>query len=310
MSEGLSGEPVERLALYRSGIDRINREWQGFVTRRRDRLQPHPLIGDAAEKVTESILEDLFTNVLDWPLSSFSPQVEFADIVLTDRGIKRLIIEAKRPESLAWNRKAISKAMDQAVRYAAEQNVKSVAISDGTMFYAADLEKGGMNDRVFVSLAEEAPPIDLWWVSSCAIYRPRDLNGNGILRILPDAPIASESEVRAEADGEPLLHPRYKLPARCFAFVPDASRPRTWKLPYLLLDGAIDTKRLPKAIQAMLTNYRGTKVSGIPEEAIPSILERLAVAATRAGHMAPACANPARIYRELADALRQLGVVT
>ena len=59
-----------------------------------------------------------------------------------------------------------------------------------------------------------------------------------------------------------LVHPKYKLPAPCFAYVPDASRPAMWKLPYRLVDGAVDPKRLPMAIQAILGNYRGTWVGG------------------------------------------------
>ncbi len=76
----------------------------------------------------------------------------------------------------------------------------------------------------------------------------------------------------------------------------------------MLADGAVDAKRLPKAVQAILSNYRGAKVSGIPEEAIPAVLSRLARAARHAGHMPPEASNPAPIYRQLAEALEQLGV--
>jgi hypothetical protein len=307
MSEASDIGTVNQLASYRSGIEKLRNEWPAFLSRRRDRLQPHPLLGASAEKVTESILEDLLTNVLDWPLSSFNPQVEHADIVLTQLGIRRLIIETKRPETLSWNRAAITKALDQAVRYAAEQKVRSVAISDGTMFYAVDLEDGGLQDRVFISLDEETPPIELWWISSCGIYRPRDLNGQKLLRVLPEESIAPPESATAENNGEALLHPRYKLPARCFAFVPDASKPHTWKLPYLQLDGTVDAKRLPKAAQSILTNFRGTKVD-IPEAAIPAVLERLATAARNAGRMPPACASPAPVYVELRAALEQLRI--
>ncbi len=71
-------------------------------------------------------------------MSDFNNQVDRADIVLTDHGIKRLIVEVKRPGSLAWNRRAVEGALDQAARYASEQKVRSVAISDGVMLYAAD----------------------------------------------------------------------------------------------------------------------------------------------------------------------------
>ncbi len=61
-------------------------------------------------------------------------------------------------------------------------------------------------------------------------------------------------------------------------------------------------------MQAILSNYRGAKVSGIPEGAIPTVLARLARAVRQAGHMPPEACSPAPIYRQLAEALEQLGV--
>lgn len=53
---------------------------------------------------------------------------------------------------------------------------------------------------------------------------------------------------------------------------------------------------------------RGTRVDGISEQAIPAVLARLAGAAARAGHLSPVVLNPAPVYRQLADALKQLDV--
>jgi hypothetical protein len=105
---------------------------------------------------------------------------------------------------------------------------------------------------------------------------------------------------------EAQLHPKYQLPARCFALVGNASDPSTWKLPYLLLEGNTDGRRLPKAIQALLSNYRGAKVCGIPEDVIPDVLVRLARAAAE-GKMPPQAINAAPAYRDLALVLDQLG---
>jgi hypothetical protein len=79
--------------------------------------------------------------------------------------------------------------------------------------------------------------------------------------------------------------------------------PSTWHLPYLDAQGEIDHSRLPKAIQAVLTNYRGAHVSSIPEEAVPLVLQRLATAARRSGRMPPECLEPAAVYVQLAQAL-------
>jgi hypothetical protein len=82
--------------------------------------------------------------------------------------------------------------------------------------------------------------------------------------------------------------------------------PHTWHLPYLEADGTIDHSRLPKAIQAVLSNYPGARVSTLPEEAIPFVLQTLAAAARRAGKMPPECMDPAPIYIQLSHVLVQL----
>lgn len=101
------------------------------------------------------------------------------------------------------------------------------------------------------------------------------------------------------------MHPKYRLPARCFGYVGDASDPHTWHLPYLCADGSVDLRRLPKAVQAILSNYRGAHVTSIPESAIPDVLVRLADAANRAGKMPGQTADPAAAYMQLAQALEQ-----
>lgn len=301
------GEHLANLASYRRCTERIQVAWPEFLAKRAQRLEQQRRHGEASEKVAENIVEDLFTTVLDWPLSDFNNQVEYADIVLTDHGIKRLVVEVKRPDSLAWSRKAVESAIDQAMRYACEQKVKAVAISDGVMLYAADIVDGGVRDRVFVSLCETTAPLDLWWMAVQGIWREREFNEGARIRLLPEEPVENDHKPGTTGAAETLLHPKYHLSATCFAYVGDYSKPRSWKLPYLLADGAVDTKRLPKAIQAILSNFRGVKVSGIPETAIRAVLERLATAARQTGHMPPDACNPAPIYRQLADALEQLG---
>ncbi len=103
-----------------------------------------------------------------------------------------------------------------------------------------------------------------------------------------------------------LLHHKYRLPARCFAYVGSASQPGSWKLPYLLADGSPDLKRLPKAIQAILNNYRGTRVM-MPREAVGDVLVRLGKAAAALGRMPCQCPVTAEAYAEAHQALDQLG---
>jgi hypothetical protein len=295
---------VKDLASYQHCNDRINKTWVSFTRKREERMAQQVRLGVAAEKVAEDILEDLFTEVLDWTLADLNNQLEYADIVLTRLDVKYLLIEVKRPGSLAWNRKGIEAALNQAWGYADKQKVKRIAISDGVMLYAADVEHGALRDRVFADLQSEEPQEDLWWLSVHGIYRDRAEAGEAGLRLLPETEVLGPAA--ATCANAALLHPKYRLPASCFAFVGHAADPSTWKLPYLTADGEVDAKRLPKAIAAILSNYRGTKVSGIPDRDIPDVLLHLADAAASLGKMPSQSGETAVVYQQLAEALDQL----
>jgi hypothetical protein len=107
--------------------------------------------------------------------------------------------------------------MDQARRYADEQKIKVIAISDGLMLYAADVVHGGLRPRVKASLVSEEPPESLWWLSLHGIYRERTDSADAALPLVLDSE-PSPSQPTDEA-GQSILHPKYQLPARCFAFV-------------------------------------------------------------------------------------------
>jgi hypothetical protein len=231
-------------------------------------------------------------------------QVDYADLLLTRLSVKHLLVEVKRPGLLAWNRHAVDAALVQAAGYARKQKVGSIAVSDGHMLYAADVTEASLRDRVFVSLATEVPHADLWWISLDGIYRPReDLVGGPGLLPHPSAPDPAGSI----PPGGETLHPKYRIPARCFAYVGDPAQPHTWHLPYQLADGDTDTRRLPKAIDAILSNYRGAHVSAIPERAIPDVLVTLARAAWALGRMPGQVPAPTPAYVAIARALDQMG---
>lgn len=296
---------IEKLASYQHTVERIRDNWPEFQQKRKDRLAQQQRHGNAAEKVAENILEDLLTMVLGWSLSDLNNQVGYADLLLTRLGIKYLIIEVKRPGALAWNCRAVEAALEQAHRYADEQKVGCIAVSDGFMLYAADIRHGGLQDRVFVSLESPDPQESLWWLSEHGIYRELEQREEAALRLLPET--EPEASTPAMAADDTLLHPKYHLPARCFAYLGNADDPKTWKLPYRHADGSIDTKRLPKAIQSILSNYRGVKVSGIDETDIPDVLVRLGRAAAGLGKMPHQAGEASRVYVQLAGVLEQLG---
>lgn len=286
------------LASHQRCVERILAAWPAFRATCADRLRH----GNEAEKVAEGIIEALFTQVLDWTPGDLMYQIAYADIVVSRNLAKYLVIEVKRPGTLFPGRRALEAAVAQARRYADEQKVRSVAATDGRYFYAADIQAGGLIDRALVDLTATDPPLTLWQLSIHGIYRPptATMSDVSIMEEVPDTALTPPDEA--------LLHPRYRLPATCFAYAPDTNRPATWKLPYRLSDGTVDSKRLPKAIQAILSNYRGTKVGGIPESDMLAVLRRLADAAAIEGRMPPRALAPAPIYQQLAQVLEQLGL--
>jgi hypothetical protein len=170
--------------------------------------------------------------------------------------------------------------------------VDKVVVSDGCVFEAYDLlTEGRRRPRAVTHLAIGAAPDDLWWLSTRGIYRTPP-------GVVVDCP---------PDDGR--RHPKYGLPARCFAYVGDPNRPATWKLPYLLIDGTVDGKRLPKAIGAVIRDYRSEQVKGLPEQDVGQVLARLASAALRTGRMPEQDPTPAAIYVALRERLDQLGIV-
>lgn len=297
-------------ARYKLCEARIVARWPTFLSIRRDHLSQAARFGKAPEQVTEQILSALFTTVLDWRTSDINYQVSYADMLLTASAYRWVLVEAKRPGALAWHRQAVARALDQACRYADEQDVRTVAISDGKMFYAADRVHGGLRPRVFVDLESPLPPADLWWLSVFGIYNDRLDPEGAALQLLPIM-IDDEGSPRAGAAGaDELLDRKHNRPARCFAYVGNARDPRTWKLPYLLADGSVDRRRLTGAINAVLKSHRGERVL-IPEAAIVDVLVRLGKAAKSVGRLDPtssttAGANP-DCYELLRNALRQHG---
>ena len=64
------------LAAHRKCIERGQLNWLAFTARRKARLKQLERQGGGAEKIAENILEDLLTNVLDWPLEDINYQIK------------------------------------------------------------------------------------------------------------------------------------------------------------------------------------------------------------------------------------------
>jgi hypothetical protein len=67
---------------------------------------------------------------------------------------------------------------------------------------------------------------------------------------------------------------------------------------------------LPKAIQSILSNYRGAHVSSVPEAAVPEVLVTLARTPHQLGKLPAAGPSTARTYLQLHEALEQLEAST
>jgi hypothetical protein len=295
---------VSNLSTFQKFNFDLTQRWQLFQGRRSTRLTQEARYGSASEKVAEDILQDFFTIALDWQLESMNNQIGYADMVLTHMGIKRLIVEVKRPGSLSWNTKALAGALEQAWHYAREQRVTTIAVSDGDLLYAVDIQNGGLASRAKLYLSDQYARPDLWWLSLDGIYRP-------VEQLVATTPIEDTTTVVAIAskpvtEGTQLLHPKYKVPASSFAYVGDPLKTSTWKLPYRLISGGPDEKHLPGAIRAVISNYRGAHIKTVPEAAVPDVLVRLGRAVWELGKMPEQTSSPLGTYQLLHDVLYQL----
>lgn len=122
--------------------------------------------------------------------------------------------------------------------------------------------------RLLADLETPNAPEGFRWVSIHGIYRPNETPAV----LIPNTTDVAPCGQPASGSKNKLLNPKYKVPAKCFVNAANASRPKTWKLPYLPLSGEIDAKQLLKAIQAMLNNSGGAKVSAFPMSSILYIL--------------------------------------
>lgn len=301
---------LAQLASFRKFCECIPTQWPLFLEKRAQWLSQEERYGHAPEKVAESILADFFTIALNWEIGDLNNQVEFADLVLTKMGLKRLVVEVKRPNSLSWDESSLERALTQARRYAEEQDVSKIAVSDGTLFYAADIENGGLRPRARLCLDRAALALDAYWVSVDGIYRtPEKIEQEQTDELNPNVSFMAAEQTAVVVDGVidlPFLHRKYRLPAECFAYVEDARKPQTWKLPYRLSNGKVDTSRLSAAIRSVISNYRGARVH-IPEKAVPDVLVRLGKAVAEIGQFPGQIANPSETYQRLYEELRRMG---
>lgn len=304
----MTDQDYHDLAGYRQLAARVRERWTYFLETRRALLAAEERFGSVAEKASENVVNALLTEVLDWRPQDLNWQLDHADLVVTRNYMKYLVVETKRPGLLRGYGRARDEAFAQVRRYADKQGIRHVAVSDGHLFHAADVQDGGLRPRAVIDLEASAPLVEhLWWISVDGIYRDAPL-AEPLARAEQDTQteMARQGGLFSDQESSELLHPKHHLPARCFAYVGHAADPHTWRLPYRSTSGKLDLRRLPMAIQALLSNYRGAKVEGIPDAEIPAVMRRLAAAAREAGKMPDQRPTTAQAYKQLAAALAQL----
>lgn len=84
---------------------------------------------------------------------------------------------------------------------------------------------------------------------------------------------------KVEALDEFKKHHGVNLPRSAFAYIGDIRNKSTWKMPYRNPDGTVDTSRIDKAVNYLLSpgGYRGVTVNdrSIPEAATPDVAKKL-----------------------------------
>ena len=170
--EAAGDQAYRQLASYRRCAGRIETTWPMFAARRRQRLG-QGLFAAPVEKVAENIVEDLLTTVLDWSLEDVNLQIGRADIVLSDNGYKRLVLEVKRPGTLIWHRQAIagSPRPSPALRKRPERERGRGQRRDHAV-RSRHCRRRTVSDRALAALDTNTPPRDLWWVSVPASTGP------------------------------------------------------------------------------------------------------------------------------------------
>lgn len=286
-------------------VQRIRANWARFLEARSGRRAQQQMGGVAPDEVVQGILVDLFTDVLDWSSSDIHRERRGTGLLLARQGVSYLMVLIRRPGSLMWYRRTVEAALQEPRRWADRQGVKCIAVSDGVMLYAGDTLDAGLRDRAFLYLGGVEPPEALYRLSVDSMSGSDRGVHQAAERLLPE--METRTHPSADLRARAISHPRYGLPSQCFAYVGHADYPDTWKLPYLSADGSVDRKRLPKAIQSIVSNYRGTNVRGIPPSDIPDVLVRLGRAAARLGKMPHQSTQTARTYRRLAEILAQVG---
>lgn len=252
----------------------IQTEWSTFRERYKKIVSEYERGSRLHEKDIEIIFHSLAEGPLGYEIEQLSTQREYADYALVDRGLKLAIVEIKSFRAFASKQEQsqLESALIQAARYAHRHRTPHLMAFDGVILTLAELE--GVQDvikvHIQVNIEADEPPGNLFYFTHYGLFcHPTE----ELLTLPYDAD--EDAELKK-------THHGVKLHYSCFAHVGDIRDKGTWRAPYRNPDGSVDVKRLPHAVNYLLSpsGHRGKQASRqrIPEAATPLVALRLAKA--------------------------------
>lgn len=250
-----------------------------------------------SEQDVGSVFERLLTGPLGYSPTQIDRQPDFADYILLARDLKLAVVETKGWEAFRTNG-SLDDALLQAANYAARHRVKHLFAFDGEVIALA--MQDGETIRVMKELRVdgEETPADLFFFTEYGLSK------------IPDEPMRSfQFQSSSKLPNEYKKHHGVLLAPECFAYVGDPRDKATWRLPYRNSDFTVDTSRIDKAVNYLLSpgGYRGVTVTdkSIPEGASVYVAKTLAKAYKEIGRWNDGKCKPAETLRQY---LQQKGV--
>ncbi|OIQ07567.1 hypothetical protein MTCOM_04160 [Moorella thermoacetica] len=276
--------------------EKIKEKWTDFIEFR-EATYRHLLNGRSlSERDVEAVFEKLVTGPLGYSPAQLDRQPDFADYVLLSRDLKIAIVETKGWEAFR-NKDNLYKALEQAAGYADRHRCCNLMAFDGETIALAKREGEDVKVLFEALINTQEPPDNLFYFTEYGLSK---LPSQAIC-IFKCSPTPSPNEFKK--------HHGVNLHYSCFAYVGDLRDKSTWKMPYRNPDYTVDTGRIDKAVNYLLSpgGYRGVTVNdrSVPEAASVDVAKKLARAYKEIGKWDDQNCKPVARLKEY---LRQKGV--
>jgi hypothetical protein len=242
-------------------------------------------------------LERLLAGPLGYSPGQIRRQSDFIDYELLARDLKLAVVETKGWEAFRTDG-SLNEALEQAAKYAARNHVKHFFAFDAEVIALATQEGNTISVMKELRVDGEESPEDLYFFTEYGLSKVSDEPLRSFQFV---EPLSSSSEYKT--------HHGVSLSRDCFAYVGDPRDKTTWRLPYRNPDLTVDTSRIDKAVNYLLSpgGYRGITVTdkSIPEGASVYVARTLAKAYKEIGRWNDGKCKPVEKLRQY---LQQKGV--